>query len=901
MDAKRFARLRELYEIVVDLPVDARAAALQREGAEAELAEEVLQLCAAGDRDRSQVLSLARDVLLPEAVAPRARSGEVVGAWRIGEEIGHGGMGRVYRVERSDGSYTQTAALKFIRGLARDEAVARFARERQLLADLAHPNIARLLDGGTTAQGRPYLVMEYVDGSRIDSYCREHRPGHDAVLDLFVRACAAVSHAHQQLVVHCDLKPSNILVNRQGQPMLLDFGIAQLSNRIAGAEEAAVVVFSPGHTPGYASPEQQRGDHVSVASDIYSLGVVLGELLKAAGIEPGPELAAIIAMATREQPAERYASVDALCDDLARLRTHRPVRALPATLPYRGARFVRRNALALGVLVAVLALTAAFTAQVMAERDRARQAEAEARASEVAARKTAAFLTSVFEGANPDTGKGTVSTATLLEQALQRVEHDLKDDPPVQAQLSAALAKVLLAIGQRDQAMALYDKAIALERAQRRPLVLAEMLIDRSIARLKFDASDTATADVREALGLVDGHTSADSPRRLELVNTAASVLADAKPEEAAPVFEQVLALTRRFQPESRQLAEVLGTYSWNERRRGNYERAIALRREALALQVRLLGEAHEESISESETLANTLTLARRYDEAEALFLRARQLRENAGLLDSKLGAWCLAQYATMLEKSGRPLQALPLYDEIFAIAARRYPANDPALIIWNNNLVVVAAAAGDMARTETLSRSNVAQATQAWGADDDGTLLMLFNQGLLQAWKGCDEETGNALAQALAGYAAKKPPQDFDLNDARVARARWAVTCRRFDEAQSLLSEAARYRERYKPVSAFRLAEAEALLRLQRDGDTSAMQAVETLAASTYTPVDPRVALARLPRAQWLQAHGRSDESAALAAAILAGVEGRLVPDSPLLASIRRLGLDLPPAPSNP
>jgi hypothetical protein len=243
-----------------------------------------------------------------------------------------------------------------------------------------------------------------------------------------------------------------------------------------------------------------------------------------------------------------------------------------------------------------------------------------------------------------------------------------------------------------------------------------------------------------------------------------------------------------------------------------------------------------------------------------------------------------------MLEKSGRPREALPLYDEIFAIAARRYPATDPTIIIWHNNLALAVAAAGDLARTETLTRSNVAQATKAWGADDDKTLLTLFNQGLLQAWKGCDAEVGAALAQALAGYAAKRAADDIDLNDTRIARARWATSCRRFDEAQTLLTEAARYRDRYKPVSAFRLAEAEALLRLERDGDTGPMQDVETLAANTYTPVDPRVVLARLPRAEWLYAHGRRDEAAQLAAGILSGVEARLVAESPLLVRIRGL-----------
>ena len=892
MDAERYARLRALYEAVVDLDGAARAEALQRQGADAGLAAEVLELCAASDRDHTQALSRSRDALLPDAVAPQPEAGDVFGAWRIEREIGHGGMGRVYRVERSDGSYTQTAALKFIRGLARDEAVAHFARERQMLADLSHPNIARLLDGGTTAQGRPYLVMEYVDGAPIVAYCREKKPTRDAILELFVRTCAAVSHAHRQLVVHCDLKPSNILVTPQGQPILLDFGIAQLVDRMA---DDGTGCASAGYTPGYASPEQRRGERVGVASDIYSLGVVLGEMLEAAGVAADRDLAAIIAMATREQPASRYASVDALCDDLARLRTHRPVQALPATASYRASRFLRRNGLALAIVAGIVALTAGFTLKVMAERDRARQAETEARAAESTARKTTEFLISVFEGANPDSGSGTVSITALLDQGLLRIERDLKENPATQAQMSAALAKALLVVGQHDRGFALFDKAVALERAQERPLVLAEMLIDRSGANMKYRAGEQPTDGVREALGLIASHADADASLRLELVNTAASILGDAKPEEAAPVFEQVLALTRQLEPDSRELIEVLGAYSWNERRRKNYERSIALRREAYALQLRLLGEADGDSIAGMEALANTLTLARRFDEAEPLFLRAADLRRKAGLLDTKAGAWCLAQHATMLEKAGRPLEALPLYDAIFAIAARKYPPDDPTFIIWNNNLAVAAAAAGDLTRTETLTRNTVAQATRTWGANDNMTLLTLYNQGMLQAWKDCDAQAGAALAQAVAGYAAKRPPQDLDLNDAKVARARWAVSCGNFEEAQGLLSDAARYRETYPPVSIYRLAEAEALLRLRRDGDPSALQTVEILATNTYLPADPRVALARLPRAQWLHDHGHVREARQLAANILPGIQGKLVLDSPLLARVRDL---LQPAP---
>ena len=887
MDLERYARLRELYEALVDLDVPARAEALRQRKVDADLAAEALRLCAADDRDRTQALSRLRNALLPEAIEQPPQAGDRVGAWRIVEEIGRGGMGRIYKVERSDGSYRQTAALKFIKGIAGDVAVSHFARERQLLASLAHPNISRLLDGGT-AQGRPYLVMEFVDGLRIDDFCGSRKLTRDAVLDLFVRTCAAVSHAHRQLVVHCDLKPSNILVDAQGQPILLDFGIAQLADRIG--EDATSNDMSPGYTPGYASPEQSRGERVGVTSDVYSLGIVLGEMLESATIEPREELAAIIAKATREDPTARYASVDALCDDIARMRLHRPVRALPATTTYRMSRFARRNWLTIAMLSGIALLTGAFTWKVIAERDRARQAEIEARASEGTARETTAFLTSVFEGANPDSG-GTVSIAALLDQALLRVDRDLKDNPATQAQMSAALAKILLVIGQRERGFALYDKAIASERTRDRPLVLAEMLIDRNGAQMKYEAGDTSVDGVREAIRIVENNAASDSPLRLELVNTAASVLANARPDEAAPVFDDVLALTRKLEPDSRQLIEALGASSWNERRRGNYDRSIALREEAHDLQVRLLGEADEDSISGLEALANTLTLARRFDEAEPLFKRARELRKASGLLDSKAGAWCLAQYATMLEKSGRPLEALPLYDDIFAIASRKYPADDPTLIIWRNSLALAAAAAGDIAHAEALTRETVAQATKTWGVDDDATLLMEYNFGALRAWKDCDADAGAILAQSLAGYSAKKKPDNVDLNDAKVMRARWAATCGYFEEAQSLLAEAARYRDGSKPLSAYRLADAEAMLRLERDGDVDAMKNVEDLAAKTFTSIDPRIALARLPRTLWLQAHGQRDEAARLAAGILSDVEGKLIPDSPVLARIRAVG----------
>jgi serine/threonine-protein kinase len=907
MDADHYARLRRLYDAVVDIESAARADALAQHGADAELAAEVLALCAADDRDRTGALTAARDAVLETAAALQPEIGDVFGAWRIADEIGHGGMGRVYRVERNDGSYAQTAALKFIRGVAGAAAIANFTRERQLLADLNHPNIARLLDGGASAHGQPYLVMEYVAGRPIDEYCREIRLALTAILELFVAACAAVSHAHRQLVVHCDLKPSNILVTAQGKPMLLDFGIAQLAERVAEGVEAASGGATSGYTPGYASPEQHRGERVGVASDIYSLGMVLRAMLDAAKVEAGPELAAIVAMATREDPAARYPSVDALCEDIARLRSHRPLHALPATAAYRLARFVRRNWVGLSIATGIVLVTALFTWKViaeshraqaaeqaaLAERDRARQAETEARAAETATHETSNFLISVFQGANPDAGSGNVSIATLLDQALQRVDHDLADQPATQAQMSAVLAEILFVIGQHERGRTLYAKAIVQERTQNRPLVLAKMLVDNANTYLKYTLGATPNDDVREAMRLMEKNAAKDSPLRLDLTLEAAAILGDSDPAEAAPLFEQSLDLMRKLKPGSMDLAEVLMTYGWNERHRGEYGHAIALMQEGNDSQLRLRGETDEDYAQEMETIANTMSLARRFDEAGPLFLHAQELHRRYGRMDGKIGAWSLAQYASFLQKAGRAKEALPLYDEIFAIAARKLPADDGAVLVWRSNLTNAAAEAGDLDRAAKLNSEVLPEVRRRWGPSMAGTALVLLTRSRILGWRDCDADGGQAIDEALAIYAKKPPSDPDDLRTAKVQRARWLISCKRFDEAQAQLAEAASQATKLAPMTALQLKQAQALLHLQRDGDAAAlaeMQDAEALAAKVYAPGDARIALAKLPRAEWLRAHDRNAEAAALAAGISAGVEGKLVPDSPVLARIRSL-----------
>ncbi len=279
---------------MAELPPDRQEAALAGLTDDTEVIAEVLALHAVttgvtlGWRPIAAVL----DQTATRPIAP----GDTLGVWRIAAEIGRGGMAQVFLAERNDGHFEQRAALKILQGVPSQQALTLFTRERQLLAHLAHPNIARLLDGGATPDQRPFLVMEYVEGDHIDAHCRRAQLTADAILDLFLTACDAVAFAHRRLVIHCDLKPSNLLIDVDGRPVLLDFGIAHLLGRVEadpappGAAAAPPPAAPPrAFTPRYASPEQIEHGALSTASDIYSLGVLLGEIRPQVGDRRRPQ------------------------------------------------------------------------------------------------------------------------------------------------------------------------------------------------------------------------------------------------------------------------------------------------------------------------------------------------------------------------------------------------------------------------------------------------------------------------------------------------------------------------------------------------------------------------------------------------------------------------------------
>ena len=375
-----YSHRKQLFNAVCDLPnAGDQRAALQALGADRATQDEVLRMLAPAGGTTRFSGSVAR--LAVQWLGSQLQPGDRLGAWTLLRPLGEGGMGRVFLAERSDGHYQQQAAIKLLLGWSGAEALERLTNERQILARLNHPHIAKLLDGGTTPSGQPYLVMEYADGDTLDVWCARQQASLESRLALFGSVCGAVAQAHRNLVIHCDIKPANILVNSEGRAMLVDFGIARLEGQ---GSDAAV-----GMTADYASPEQVAGQAPGPASDLFSLGRVLAELVRPVATgHRRVELAAIVARATALDTDRRYGSADAMQRDLQRLLSHQPVAAMGGGA-YRLRKGLRRQWLWVLAGVLGLGLMSALTARLVWQLDRAQRAEQHAHRAEVEARQLA--------------------------------------------------------------------------------------------------------------------------------------------------------------------------------------------------------------------------------------------------------------------------------------------------------------------------------------------------------------------------------------------------------------------------------------------------------------------------------------------------------------------------------
>ncbi|MGE0553581.1 MAG: serine/threonine protein kinase [Gemmatimonadales bacterium] len=508
MDGELFRRARPVFETAIELPVDEREAYVAREAADDPELDRAVRRLLTAHADDSFLGGVDHAALEPLIGGEPVARGEPVGPYRLLELIGMGGMGAVYLAERADGEFDQRVAIKLMRaGPLGPEALERFRRERQILAWLDHPNIARLLDGGMAVAG-PYLVMEHVAGVPIDRYADQRRLDLAQRIRLFLSVVGAVDHAHRNLVVHRDLKPGNILVTDAGQVKLLDFGIARLTED--DGHGTLTAAGQRAFTPAYASPEQLRGEPLGTASDVYSLGAVLYRLLtgrlphQSEGLSPAAferlvstepparasshrgelagDLDMILQQALHAEPARRYRSAAELGDDLERHLERRPVKARPDTVGYRVSRFVRRNTV---TVVATGLIALAVVAGVVATTIEGRRAER--RFEEV--RRLANALLFDLHDAVRDLPGATAVRRMLVSRALEYLDvlrREAPSDRALELELAAAYEQVgeiqgdphRANLGDLEGALASYRQAFELRNA-----VWRRDTTDRSVRR----------------------------------------------------------------------------------------------------------------------------------------------------------------------------------------------------------------------------------------------------------------------------------------------------------------------------------------------------------------------------------------------------------------------------------
>ena len=524
MKPEYWARIEQLFDGAVELGGDARAAWLEAQCAgDRDLRAEVEKLLAASAVAASGVASAVFESV--RSVYGREQTGGSIGPYQILSEIGRGGMGVVYLARRNDDVFRKEVAIKVVkRGMDTDQILTRFRHERRILARLDHPYIAHILDGGSTEDGLPYLVMEHIHGQRITEYCEHRKLDLPARLELFRRVCAAVEYAHHNLVVHRDLKPSNILVDESGTPKLLDFGIAKLLDDTDG-EGMTTLTREGGQllTPRYASPEQIKGEPITTASDIYSLGAILYELLTGIAAHRitaqtpaavmravreektvAPSVAArssattpvspsrlsgdldnILLTAMRKDVRERYGSVLQFSEDLRRYLENRPVLARPQTLRYRTGKYLRRNRAG---VVSVVLVAASMMAGLVYSSYQARRAERRFQQVRQLANSMLFGVDDRIQNLAGATKAREWAVRTALEY-LDNLSRDSGDDPSLLSELAEAYLKVgdvqgypgMANLGHPNEALGSYRKALAI--VERLPASDRDPSVQRLLAR----------------------------------------------------------------------------------------------------------------------------------------------------------------------------------------------------------------------------------------------------------------------------------------------------------------------------------------------------------------------------------------------------------------------------------
>lgn len=731
-------------------------------------------------------------------------TGERIGAYEIEREIGRGGMGVVYLGQRADRSYEGRVAIKLLPRATDggDDLARRFRQERQILARLDHPHVARLLDAGTTASGHPYLVMEYVEGTSIDAWCDERRLGIDGRLRLFRRVAAAVQSAHRALVVHRDLKPANVLVTPEGTPKLLDFGIAKLLDADGSpyAAQTTLLALRP-MTLTHASPEQVEGRPVTTATDVYGLGVTLYQLLAGAlpypdgvplqraitELEPIPasarvakpdvaaargmdparlrrrlagDLDTILATTLAKEPDRRYGSVEAFDADLARHLDGRPVAARRPTLGYRLTKLVRRNRLA-AALAALLTLSVlgfaasmgALAGSLAEERDRAEAERDRALREEQEARQTADLLRELFSATDPSRAMGEAVTAReLLDRGAERVDRELAGQPETRASLLGTIGRAYEGLGLYERAAPHFDAALDLRRStlgDEHPDTLESVLHRAWNLRRRGEFAAAREGFLEALRGRVRTHGPA-SPAVAEAFEGLADVdRTTGRIAISEAALERSLAIRRRA-GEPADLAETLLALGLTRTAGDRTEDAERLYREAYETLVRVRGPNHPVTLQALKGLAGSVRLAGRHAEAETTFRRLLERERRVLGERHPRVAYTLAGLGYSLVSQGRAGEAEPLFRE--ALDIRRAELGDDHLaVLVSLTAVAFALRAQDrLEEAETLYREVIARARRDFPPHFPGLAYPLVELGELLTASGRADEAEPLLREAV-------------------------------------------------------------------------------------------------------------------------------------------------------
>lgn len=697
------------------------------------------------------------DVIRDAAVSLTPGAGmKRVANYEIERLIGEGGMGDVFLASRADGAFEQKVAIKIL-GVRRPgrELVNRFRAERQILASLEHPNIARLIDGGETEAGIPYLVMEYVDGKPVDVYCDENKLGLRARLRLFLKICAAVQHAHQNLIIHRDIKPSNILVTSEGEPKLLDFGIAKILGPSLSDQTLVETMDSARlMTPRHASPEQIRGDKITVASDVYSLGVLCYELLsglfpyelgsaRAAEIEQAicdtdpakpsarlthsvrsdtqladdiaaarsarigelarqldGDLDTIVLNAMHKEPDRRYGTVRQFAEDIDLYLGHRPVRARPDSFGYRASKFLRRNAFPVTVASAAVAVVVAGTLfsflRISSERDVAEAERAKAEA-------ISGFMQDIFEVSDPAESRGeAISARQILETGSRRVRTELSDQPETQATMLRVLGDVYYSLGDWETSKAFYEDALAYfsrEYGDGHPEVATASMALGVTVQYMGDLERAAEL-IDRAVELRESTYGRQSFELVEALTTRAflrETIGDFIAAEAD--YRESLAIARRAAggEDHEQVALAMSRLAGLYRILGRNDEAEPLLLDALAMQERVYGDEHPEISDTKRQLAGLLRETQRYEEAERLYLEVIDERERLLGPDSFELANVWNSYSQLLDAKGDIDGAVRAHKTFLGIYERQLDGPHASFAAGYNNFALLLRRQGDL------------------------------------------------------------------------------------------------------------------------------------------------------------------------------------------------------------